>query len=145
MTSNNAGSNGILQQQAQWLDNYQPGLRLHEQGEVVSVGDGIAWITGLPSAAMDDVLLFADGSRGMVFDLNENIIGAVLLQETDQLTAGTGVQRSGRTLSIPVGDELLGRVIDPLGNPLDGGEPPPHTSWQPLEAQSHLLSPGILS
>lgn len=125
-----------LRRRQQWLDNYQPGLRIHEQGEVVSVGDGITWITGLPSAAMDDVLLFADGSLGMVFDLNENIIGAVLLHETDSLTAGTSVQRSGRTLSVPVGDGLLGRVVDPLGTPLDGGDTPTHTRWQPLEAQS---------
>lgn len=128
--------NRPLQQQAKWLETYQPGLRIHEQGAVVSVGDGIAWIAGLPSAAMDDVLIFADGSRGMVFDLNEDMIGAVLLSETDALTSGTTVQRSGRTLSIPVGDGLLGRVVDPLGNPLDGGEPPAHSRWQPLEAKS---------
>ena len=125
-----------LQRQAEWLETYRPGLRIHEQGAVVSVGDGIAWIAGLPSAAMDDVLIFADGSRGMVFDLNEDMIGAVLLSETDALTSGTTVQRSGRTLSIPVGDGLLGRVVDPLGNPLDGGETPAHSRWQPLESQS---------
>ncbi|WP_461481956.1 F0F1 ATP synthase subunit alpha [Porticoccus sp.] len=130
-----------LQRQSEWLDNYQPGLRIQEQGAVVAVGDGIAWITGLPSAAMDDVLLFADGSRGMVFDLNENMIGAVLLLETATLTSGTTVQRSGHALSIPVGDALLGRVVDPMGRPLDGGEPPAHTSWQPLEA----LSPPIVA
>lgn len=83
----------LLQRQAKWLDSYQPHLRIQEQGAVVSVGDGIAWIVGLPSAAMDDVLLFADGSRGMVFDLNENMIGAILLLETETLTSGTTVQR----------------------------------------------------
>ena len=126
----------LLQRQSVWLDRYQPGLRIHEQGTVVSVGDGIAWITGLPSAAMDDVLLFDDGSRGMVFDLNENMIGAILLLATETLTSGTTVQRSGQPLSVPVGDALLGRTIDPLGRPLDGGEPPVHTRWQPLEAFS---------
>ena len=136
MSNKPSTENRPLQQQAKWLETYQPGLRIHEQGAVVSVGDGIAWIAGLPSAAMDDVLIFADGSRGMVFDLNEDMIGAVLLSETDALTSGTTVQRSGRTLSIPVGDGLLGRVVDPLGNPLDGGEPPAHSRWQPLEAKS---------
>ena len=126
----------LLQRQSVWLDRYQPGLRIHEQGTVVSVGDGIAGITGLPSAAMDDVLLFDDGSRGMVFDLNENMIGAILLLATETLTSGTTVQRSGQPLSVPVGDALLGRTIDPLGRPLDGGEPPVHTRWQPLEAFS---------
>ncbi len=132
---------GLLQRQTRWLDSYQPHLRIQEQGAVVSVGDGIAWIVGLPSAAMDDVLLFADGSRGMVFDLNENMIGAILLLETETLTSGTTVQRSGHPLSVPVGDALLGRTIDPLGRPLDGGEPPAHTCWQTLEA----LSPPIVA
>ena len=89
----------LLERQAQWLDDYQPGLRVSERGSVVSVGDGIVWIRGLPSAAMDDILTFADGSRAMVFDLTRELIGAILLQQTDALTAGTSVQRSGRTLN----------------------------------------------
>ena len=126
----------ILDRQAKWLDRYQPGLRVSEQGSVVAVGDGIAWITGLPSAAMDDVLAFSDGSQAMVFDLTEGLIGAVLLYDTEALTAGTTVQRTGRTLSVPVGDALLGRVIDPLGTPLDGEPPPAHTRWQAMETSS---------
>ena len=125
-----------LERQAKWLDRYQPGLRVSEQGSVVAVGDGIAWITGLPSAAMDDVLAFSDGSQAMVFDLTEGLIGAVLLYDTEALTAGTTVQRTGRTLSVPVGDALLGRVIDPLGTPLDGEPPPAHTRWQAMETSS---------
>jgi F-type H+-transporting ATPase subunit alpha len=129
-------SASLLERQRHWLSDYRPGLRFSELGSVVAVGDGITWISGLPTAAMDDVLAFADGSRAMVFDLTEPLIGAVLLHETDGLTAGMPVQRTGRTLSVPVGDGLLGRVIDPLGNPLDGGPPPAHTRWQPLEAPS---------
>lgn len=125
-----------LERQAEWLEHYQPGLRIHEQGRVVSVGDGITWVAGLPSAAMDDILSFEDGSQAMVFDLTEGLIGAVLLHDTETLTAGTAVQRTGRTLSIPVGDALLGRIIDPLGTPLDGGPPPTHTRWLPLESNS---------
>jgi F-type H+-transporting ATPase subunit alpha len=125
-----------LKQQQQWLRDYQPGLRISEQGSVVSVGDGIAWVAGLPSAAMDDVLEFADGSLAMVFDLTEDLIGAVLLHESDALTSGTPVQRTGRTLSVPVGDTLLGRTIDPMGEPLDDGPAPIPTRWQPLESAS---------
>ncbi len=125
-----------LGHQARWLEAYQPGLRIREQGTVVSVGDGIAWIDGLPSAAMDDILLFEDGSHGTVFDLTPGLIGAVLLHDTDALTAGTKVQRTGRVLSIPGGDDLLGRVVDPLGTPMDGAEPPAHTRWMPLETSS---------
>ena len=127
---------GLLERQTAWLDRYRPGLRISERGNVVSVGDGIAWISGLPSAAIDDILSFADGSKAMVFDLTEKLIGAVLLHDTDALTAGTTVQRTGRTLSVPVGDALLGRIIDPLGTPLDGEPPPAHTRWQALESGS---------
>jgi len=137
MVSNGSDrSTSLLERQAEWLDRYQPGLRISEQGSVVSVGDGIAWITGLPSAAMDDILAFADGSRAMVFDLTEGLIGAVLLHDTEALTAGTTVQRTGRTLSMPVGDALLGRIINPLGTPFDGEPPPTHIRWQALESSS---------
>jgi F-type H+-transporting ATPase subunit alpha len=124
---------GLLQKQAAWLEHYRPGLRLQERGTVVSVGDGITWISGLPSAAMDDILSFEDGSRAIVFDLTEDLIGAVLLHETPDLTAGTTVHLAGRQLSVPVGDALLGRVLDPLGTPLDGGEEPRHSAWQRLQ------------
>ncbi|TRX03013.1 F0F1 ATP synthase subunit alpha [Candidatus Methylobacter oryzae] len=126
----------LLDKQAEWLANYQPGLRIAEQGTVVSVGDGISWIKGLPSAAIEDILDFADGSRGMVFDLNRDRIGAILLYETEALTAGTTVHLSRHSLSIPVGDEFLGRIIDPLGTPLDGQLPPVQTARESMEKGS---------
>jgi len=103
---------------------------------VVSVGDGIVWISGLPSVAMEDLLVFEDDSWAMVFDLNEELVGAVLLQENEGLSAGTRVFRSHNILSLPVGDALIGRVIDPLGLPLDGGEPPDCDTRLPLERPS---------
>ena len=130
---------GPLAQQAEWLKHYQPGLHVAERGSVVSVGDSIIWTTGLPSAAMDDILSLEDGSSAMVFDLTEELVGAVLLHETDALTAGTAVHLTGRSLSLPVGDDLLGRVIDPLGAPLDGEKPPTPSAWQAMEGPS----PGI--
>jgi F-type H+-transporting ATPase subunit alpha len=141
MKSRSDGAGGPLERQAQWLDGYQLNLRVNEQGSVVSVGDGIAWITGLPSAEMDDILVFADGSQAMIFDLTEGLIGAILLHDTEALTAGTITQRTGRKLSLPVGDALLGRIIDPLGTPLDGKPPPVHSHWQALES----LSPPIMA
>ena len=131
----------LLDRQAAWLARFRPGLRVHERGRVVSVGDGIAWISGLPSAAMDELLKLEDGSRAIVFDLTEELIGAVLLHETRELTAGAAVLRTGQTLSVPAGDTLLGRVIDPLGTPLDGRPSPEPSRWQPLEA----LSPPIVA
>jgi F-type H+-transporting ATPase subunit alpha len=126
----------LLDQQAAWLDAYRFDVRVKERGSVVSVGDGIAWIAGLPSAAMDDVLSFEDGSRAMVFDLTEDLIGAVLLHDSEALTAATPVHLTGRPLSVCVGDPLLGRVIDPLGVPLDGASPPEQAVWRRLESAS---------
>ena len=108
-----------LSKQAAWLSQYQFGLRLSEQGMVVSLGDGIAWINGLPSARMDEVLQLEDGSRALVFHLAKNRLGAILLRQTKRLTAGTCVFLTGKRLSIGTGNTLLGRVIDPLGVALD--------------------------
>ncbi len=131
----------ILDSLSQRLGRYRLAPRLEEQGTVLSVGDGIAWIQGLPSAAMDELLEFEDGSHGMVFALGQSRVGAILLQQTDDLTAGTVVHRSGSRLGIPVGDALLGRVMDPLGNPLDGQDPPACSGRLPLDT----LSPPIIA
>jgi F-type H+-transporting ATPase subunit alpha len=136
MKPEEADAAGLLDRQAAWLDHYQPGLRITEQGSVVSVGDGIAWMSGLPSAAMEDILTFEDGSRAMVFDLTEEMVGAVLLHETEALTSGTTAHLTHRSLSIPVGDSLLGRVVDPLGMPLDSGPEPKPDAWGRLESGS---------
>ena len=129
-------SSSLLERQAEWINHYQPGLRITERGIVVSVGDGITWIQGLPSAAIEDILLFEDGSRAIVFNLNQNTLGAILLYETEALTAGTPVHLAHQPLSIPAGDSFLGRVVDPLGAPLDGLNKPSHQSLQNLEAGS---------
>ncbi len=131
----------LLQRQSVWIDHYQPGLRVIERGIVVSVGDGITWVAGLPSAAMDDILIFDDGSRAVVFGLNADLIGAILLYETEALTAGTSVHLAREPLSIPAGDDFLGRVIDPQGMPLDGLDEPFHAAVQCLEKNS----PGIVA
>ncbi len=130
----------LLEELQQRLARYRMQPRVQEQGRVLSVGDGIAWIEGLPSAAMDDLLDFEDGSTGVVFALGRRRLGAILLEETERLTAGTVVHRSGRLLSIPVGDALIGRVMDPLGSPLDGLEPPACIQRRPLDT----LSPPIV-
>lgn len=139
MTSNNAFD--LLNKQTNWLADYQPALQIQEQGIVVSVGDGITWLRGLSSATIDEVLVFADGSLGMVFDLSHDHIGAILLYETEALTAGTTVRHARHPLSILVGDEFLGRVVDPLGAPLDGQIAPKASSRTNLEK----LSPPIVA
>src|SRR5574337_1172690 len=112
--------NSLLSGQAAWLDQYRLGLRIMEQGRVRSVGDGVVWIEGLPSAAMEEILLLEDGSRALVFHLAKERLGAILLTQTTRLTAGTIAHLSGQRLSLPVGDQLIGRVINPLGDALDG-------------------------
>lgn len=123
-----------LGQQEAWLHDYRYRTQVAQRGSVVSVGDGIVWVSGLPNAAVEDILVFDDGSRAMVFDLAESLVGAVLLHDTGALTAGTGVHHSARRVSIPVGDDLLGRVVDPIGTPLDGGESIRAGAWQALES-----------
>ena len=120
MSINPSVPTGLLQRQAEWLESYRFGMRLTEQGSVVSVGDGITWIAGLPSARMDGLVVFADGSRAMVFDLNQEMVGAVLLDESEKLASGLPAFLAHEQLSVPTGDGLLGRVLDPLGRPLDG-------------------------
>lgn len=129
---------GLCKTVDDWLEHYQLEAHISELGSVVSVGDGIAWISGLPSAAMDEIILFGDGSHGVIFELASELIGVVLLHEKSGLTAGTEAFRSNRTIDVPVGDALLGRVIDPLGFPLDGGVKPPTTTRRVL---GHLSPP----
>ena len=139
MPNTNLKAAELVSRQADWLKHYRPSIRIKEQGKVVSIGDGIAWISGLPTAAIDDILAFEDGSRAMVFDLTENQVGAVLLHQTDQLTAGITAYPTGKLSSVPVGDSLLGRVVDPQGIPLDDQPLPPHLPWQRLEAKSPVI------
>lgn len=128
--------NAPLARQARWLEAYRLGLRVAEQGTVVAVGDGIIWVRGLPSAAMDDLLALSEGSTALVFHLGRDLLGAILLKESPALSAGTVAQVSGLRLSIAVGDGLLGRVIDPLGAPLDGLAPPQATARGAIDAPS---------
>jgi F-type H+-transporting ATPase subunit alpha len=129
----------LLASQSVWVDRYQPRLRIHEVGSVLSVGDGIVWISGLPSAAMDDVIQLADGSRALVFDLSPERIGAVLLEQSDRLTAGAAAYLTGLPLRVPAGRDVVGRVIDPLGNPLDGHEILETVNQQDLYAPSPAI------
>jgi F-type H+-transporting ATPase subunit alpha len=117
-------SESALARRAAWLRRYRPGLHVTERGTVVSVGDGIVRISGLPSAAMDEILYCDDGSRALVFLLDDDSVGAILLSQGEGLKAGVPAYLSGLRLSVPVGDDLYGRVIDPLGTPLDGSAPP---------------------
>jgi F-type H+-transporting ATPase subunit alpha len=114
--------------------DYRFGLRLSERGCVAGIGDGIALVRGLPSARLDELIGFEDGSTGLVFQLGKELLGAILLSQSQGVTAGMPVCHIGRKLEIGVGEALLGRVIDPLGKPLDGLPDPDCSQYNPLEA-----------
>jgi F-type H+-transporting ATPase subunit alpha len=114
--------------------DYRFGLRLSERGYVAGIGDGIALVRGLPSARLDELVGFDDGSTGLVFQLGKEMLGAILLSQSQGVTAGMSVRHIGRKLEIGVGEVLLGRVVDPLGNPLDGLPEPDFSQYNPLEA-----------
>jgi F-type H+-transporting ATPase subunit alpha len=97
-----------------------PQLVLNEVGTIMNVATGIAKVSGLPGAGFDELLLFPGGVYGIAFNLDEDEIGAVLLGDYTQLQAGDEVRRTGRVMDVGVGDGLIGRVMDPLGRPLDG-------------------------
>ncbi|HET8707859.1 MAG TPA: F0F1 ATP synthase subunit alpha [Pseudomonadales bacterium] len=111
-------------------------LSIRERGEVVGVADGLAWIRGLPSARLGDVLISEDGSRALVYQLDERLIGAILLDQSASLAAGARICSSNKTLTLGVGDSLLGRVLDPLGRPLDGLPAPVTRQSRPVESRS---------
>jgi len=115
-----AADAGLLERLARRVEDYRFVLRLGEQGRVAAVGDGIAWVYGLPSAAAEEILHFEDGSRGMVFELQKERLGVILLDPEANVASGSLVAHTGERLEIGVGDGLLGRVVDPLGKPLDG-------------------------
>ncbi|MEQ8763945.1 MAG: alternate F1F0 ATPase, F1 subunit alpha [Planctomycetota bacterium] len=115
------------------LDVGRPRLRLEETGTIRSVGGGIARLDGLPGVTSEELLLFPGGVLGIAIDLGPDEIGALLLGESDHLTAGMRVHRTGREADVPVGEALIGRVIDAMGRPLDSGRPLPRGERRPVE------------
>ncbi|MEU7837434.1 MULTISPECIES: F0F1 ATP synthase subunit alpha [unclassified Nonomuraea] len=104
-----------------FVQAYEPeGAAREEIGTVVDCGDGIAHVSGLPSAMANELLEFEDGTRGLALNLDTREIGVVVLGDFSSIEEGQTVRRTGEVLSVPVGDGFLGRVVDPLGNPLDG-------------------------
>jgi F-type H+-transporting ATPase subunit alpha len=110
-----------------------PQLKPREIGVVASVSTGVAQVSGLPGIGSEEVLEFQDGLLGIAFNVDEHCIGVVLLGDNQDLRAGAEVTRTGRVMDVPVGLELLGRVIDPLGRPLDGAGAISTTERRPIE------------
>jgi len=121
------------------LAGYQPGLTSEQVGRVLETGDGIAMVSGLPGTMANELLDFGDGTFGIAMNLDEHAIGAVVMADASAVMEGQTVRRTERVLSVPVGDALLGRVVDPLGRPIDGKGPLDDTKLdghRPLEVQA---------
>jgi F-type H+/Na+-transporting ATPase subunit alpha len=122
------------------LEGFEPSLEAKTVGRVAEVGDGIARVSGLPNAAVNEMLEFEDGSIGIALNLDEDTIGAVVLGESSGIEEGQSVKATGRILSIPVGDGVLGRVVNALGEPIDGKGPLVGVQQRRMEIQA----PGIM-
>jgi F-type H+-transporting ATPase subunit alpha len=118
------------------VESFTPQTAREEVGRVMETGDGIARIQGLPSTMTNELLEFPGEIFGVAFNLEEDEIGSVVFGDAEAIEAGDAVKRTGRILSVAVGDELLGRVVDPLGRPLDGKGPIRGTEQRALEVQA---------
>ena len=118
---------------SQGLENFTPQLTPREVGTVISVATGIAKVSGLPGVGFEELVKFPSDVLGIAFNVDEDEIGVVLLGAYQDLHAGDEVERTGRVMDVAVGDELLGRVIDPLGRPLDGNGPVASNQRLPIE------------
>jgi F-type H+-transporting ATPase subunit alpha len=119
-----------------YVTEYSPDVSREEVGTVTEAGDGIARVEGLPSVMTNELLEFESGVRGLALNLDAREIGVVILGDYTGIEEGQQVRRTGEVLSVPVGDGYLGRVIDPLGNPIDGAGPIETTGRRALELQA---------
>ncbi|MGO9896594.1 MAG: F0F1 ATP synthase subunit alpha, partial [Bryobacteraceae bacterium] len=124
---------GVFAGISQAREAFTPKLTPREVGTITSVATGVAKVSGLPGVGFDEVLTFPGDVLGIAFNVDADEIGVVLLGEYSQLHAGDEVQRTGRVMDVAVGDGLLGRVVDPLGRPLDGRGPLASSQRLPVE------------
>ncbi len=124
----------------QQIENFQSDVEANEVGTVIQNGDGIARAHGLENVMAGELLEFSNGVMGMAQNLEENNVGIVILGPYDDIREGDEVKRTGRIMEVPVGEELLGRVVNPLGQPLDGKGPVETTKTRPIESPA----PGVM-
>jgi F-type H+-transporting ATPase subunit alpha len=140
MTELTISANEITDALRKHVTEYNPAVGAEQVGRVVEVGDGIARVSGLPSAKVNELLEFEDGTVGLAMNLDEETIGSVVLGSVDSIEEEQVVRATGRILSMPVGDALLGRVVNALGEPIDGKGPLVNPSQRRMEVQA----PGII-
>ncbi|MBE3556486.1 MAG: F0F1 ATP synthase subunit alpha [Firmicutes bacterium] len=124
---------------AQEIENYQVQVEAVDVGTVISVGDGIARVYGLEKVMASELVEFPNGVYGMALNLEEGDVGIVILGPFDEIKEGDEVRRTGRILEVPVGEGFLGRVINPLGQPIDGGPPIQAAQTRPIESRAPMV------
>ena len=137
MSSKAGEISSIIKQQIQQYENR---VEMKENGTVITVGDGIATVYGLRSCMANELLRFEDGSFGVAQNLEEETVSVAILSDRDHIHEGSAVYRSGEALSVPVGEGLLGRVVNALGEPIDGKGPVAASGTRPVESPA----PGII-
>jgi F-type H+-transporting ATPase subunit alpha len=137
MDINRSKVTGVIEET---IRNYQNKLDLREVGYVLQIGDGIARIFGLENAVYGELIRFPHDIYGMVLNLEVDSIGCIILGDDSEIKEGDEVSRTGRVMSVPVGDGLLGRVVNPLGEPLDGKGPLGSKATRPIE----IIAPGVM-
>ena len=136
----NPGRDGIIPLIRETIETWDPAAAPQETGTVLTVGDEIATVSGLKNVRYGEILLFPGGIKGMAQDLKRESVGCVLFGGSQEIRAGDTVRRSGKTAGMPVGDAFLGRVVDALGQPIDGKGEIRASDYRPIEAPA----PGIL-
>ncbi|MBH0169004.1 MAG: F0F1 ATP synthase subunit alpha [Bacillota bacterium] len=123
------------------IENYQSEIEVNDVGTVIQVGDGIARAHGLDNVMAGELVEFSNGVMGMAQNLEENNVGIIILGPYQEIREGDEVKRTGRIMEVPVGEELLGRVVNPLGQPIDGKGPVATTKTRPIEQKA----PGVMA
>ena len=139
MTELTISANEITEALRKHVTEFNPAVGAEQVGRVVEVGDGIARVSGLPSAKVNELLEFEDGTLGLAMNLDEDTIGAVVLGSVDTIEEEQVVRATGRILNMPVGDALLGRVVNAIGEPIDGKGP----LVNPKQRRMEIQAPGI--
>ncbi len=134
------GANEITDLLRQQIENYENRVHVDEVGTIVTLGDGIARIHGLDKVMAGELIEFPHGVSGLAMNLDEDQVGAVLLGDFTELSEGDQVKRSGKIMSVPVGDALIGRVVNALGQPIDDKGPINTTTSLPIER----IAPGVI-
>ena len=133
-------SDDVIPLMKETVHNWTPEAIAREVGTVLTVGDGIATVEGLENATYGEILIFTDGIRGMVMELRRDEVGCILFSDEAPILEGSSVYRTGKTAGIPVGDDFIGRVVNPLGEPIDGRGAIEAKDYRPIESPA----PGII-